>query len=280
MRSCPANGLSTRSKRRRAHRIVEEEPAAPGRYEFAHALIRETLYASLSGPRRVRLHRAIGAILEQQHARDPEPPLGELAYHFIEAAEPGAAAKAVDYSARAARRALAALAYEEAVSHFERALDALALSESADPPTHCELMLGLGESHAKASEFDQSRLAFLAAADLARTAGLGEHLARAALGLARGWVEQGTADPAVISILEEALAALPDAATALRARLLGRLAMELHFSSQPKRCVTLARQSVTLARQLRDPVDARLRAQRSPLGAARPGRGGRAARDR
>ena len=114
-------------------------------------------------------------------------------------------------------------------------------------------MLGLGESHAKASEFDRSRLVFQAAADLARTAGLGEHLARAALGLARGWVEQGTADPAVISLLEEALAALPDTATALRARLLGRLAMELHFSSQPQRCETLARQSVTLARQLRDP---------------------------
>jgi DNA-binding SARP family transcriptional activator len=235
------------------HRIVEEEPAAPGRYEFAHALIRETLYASLSGPRRVRLHRTIGAILEQQHARDPDPPLGELAYHFIAAAEPGAAAKAVDYSARAARRALTALAYEEAVSHFDRALDALALSESADPPTHCELMLGLGESNAKASEFDRSRLVFQAAADLARAAGLGEQLARAALGLARGWVEQGTADPAVISLLEEALAALPDTATALRARLLGRLAMELHFSSQPKRCEPLARQSVTLARQLRDP---------------------------
>jgi DNA-binding SARP family transcriptional activator len=235
------------------HRIVEEEPGAPGRYEFAHALIRETLYASLSGPRRVGLHRAIGAILERQHARDPDPPLGELAYHFIAAAEPGAAANAVDYSARAARRALTALAYEQAVSHFERALDALALSESADAPTQCELLLGLGESHAKASEFDQSRLAFRAAADLARTAGLGEQLARAALGLARGWVEQGTADPAVISLTEEALAGLPGSATALRARLLGRLAMELHFSSQTQRCAPLARESVKLARQLRDP---------------------------
>ena len=64
-------------------RIVEEEPGAPGRYTFAHALIRETLYASLSGPRRVALHRRIGAILEQRHAGDPEPPLGELAYHFV-----------------------------------------------------------------------------------------------------------------------------------------------------------------------------------------------------
>ena len=30
--------------------------------------------------------------------------------------------------------------------------------------------------------------------------------------------------------------------------------MELHFSSQPERCEPLARQSVTLARQLRDPA--------------------------
>ena len=52
-------------------RIVEEEAGAPGRYTFAHALIRETLYASLSGPRRVGLHRRIGAILEQQHAATP-----------------------------------------------------------------------------------------------------------------------------------------------------------------------------------------------------------------
>jgi hypothetical protein len=236
------------------HRIIEEEPGAPGRYAFAHALIRETLYASLSGPRRVRLHRRIGAILERQHSGDPDPPLGELAYHFVAAAEPGAAAKAVEFSARAARRALAALAYEEAVSHFERALEALTLSGSPGEATRCELMLGLGESHGKASEFAQSRLAFQAAAELARTAGLSEQLALAALGLARGWIEQGSADRATIALLEEALAALPESATALRARLLGRLAMELHFSHAPERCQAMARQSVALARELGDPA--------------------------
>jgi predicted ATPase len=235
-------------------RIVEEEPGAPGRYTFAHALIRETLYASLSGTRRTGLHRRIGAILEQRHAGDPEPPLGELAYHFVEAAAPGAAAKAVDYSARAAGRALAALAYEEAAGHFDRALKALELSESADDTTRCDLLLGLGESHSKASEFEQSRAAFRAAAELARSAGLGEHLARAALGLALGWIEQGSSDPAIIGLLEEALAELPESDLALRARLLGRLAMELHFSNEPERCQALARQGVALARRLGDPA--------------------------
>ena len=235
----------------RDHRIVEEEPGAPGRYEFAHALIRETLYASLSGPRRMHLHRRIGAILEQQHAGGADPQPAELAYHFIAAADPGTAAKAVHHSARAGRRALAALAYEEAVDHFDRALR---LADSSDVATRCELLLGLGEAHSKASEFDRSRQAFEAAADLARGARLGEQLARAALGLARGWIEQGTADPGTIALIEEALGALPETATALRARLLGRLAMELHFSSEPQRCRTSARQSVGLARELGDPA--------------------------
>jgi DNA-binding SARP family transcriptional activator/tetratricopeptide (TPR) repeat protein len=234
-------------------RIVEEESDAPGRYTFAHALIRETLYASLSGARRVGLHRRIGAILEQLHANDPEPPLGELAYHFVAAADRGVAAKAVDYSTRAGRRALAALAYEEAAGHFERALEALELCESVDQLTRCELLLGLGESHGKASDFDQSRAAFQTAAELARSAHLPEHLARAALGVGRGWIEQGTADPAVMALLEDALATLPRADAALRARLLGRLAMELHFSDEPERCERLARQSATLARRLGDP---------------------------
>jgi predicted ATPase/DNA-binding SARP family transcriptional activator len=233
-------------------RIVEEEAGPPGRYAFAHALIRETLYASLSGPRRVLLHRRIGAILEQRYAGDPDPPLGELAYHFVEAAEPGAAAKAVDYSARAGRRALAALAYEEAVRHFTLALEALELSRSADDAIRCDLLLGLGEAHGKASEFDRSRAAFETAAELARTAGLAEHLARAALGLGRGWIEQGTAEPAIIAVLQEALAALPETDTAVRARLLGRLAMELHFANDPERCRALARQGVELARRLGD----------------------------
>jgi predicted ATPase/DNA-binding SARP family transcriptional activator len=233
-------------------RIVEEEAGPPGRYAFAHALIRETLYASLSGPRRVLLHRRIGAILEQRYAGDPDPPLGELAYHFVEAAEPGAAAKAVDYSARAGRRALAALAYEEAVRHFTLALEALEVSRSADDATRCDLLLGLGEAYGKASEFDSSRAAFETAAELARTAGLAEHLARAALGLGRGWIEQGTAEPAIIEVLQEALAALPETDTAVRARLFGRLAMELHFANEPERCRALARQGVELARRLGD----------------------------
>ena len=115
-------------------------------------------------------------------------------------------------------------------------------------------MLGLGESHGKASEFDHSR-ARLPGRRGARADGRprGAPRRERRSGSPEVGSSRARADPAIIALLEEALAALPEAATALRARLLGRLAMELHFSNEPKRCQALARQSVTLARQLGDP---------------------------
>ena len=194
-----------------ARRIVEEEPDAPGRYSFAHALIRETLYASLSGPRRVALHRRIGAILEQRHAADHEPPLGELAYHFVEAAEPGTAAKAVDFSARAARRALAALAYEEAVATLRARAQgpgAVRVCRRRDPLRRAARPRR-GPQQGERVRPEPRRLpgGRRSGAD-GRPRGAPRAARRSAS--RRGWIEQGTADPAIIAVLEEALAALPD----------------------------------------------------------------------
>ena len=236
------------------HRIVEEEAGAPGRYTFAHALIRETLYASLSGPRRARLHRRIGAILEQLHADEPEPRLGELAYHFVAAAEPGAAAKAVDYSVRAARRALTALAYEEAVATLRprrRGAAALSLPRRGDPlRADARPRRGLQQGERVRS---QPRRLSRRCRD--RADGGPGGAARACGAWPRPGLDRaGQRRPAIIALLEEALAALPSTDTSLRARLLGRLAMELHFSDEPERCQALARQAVALARRLGDPA--------------------------
>ena len=89
--------------------LVREE--RPGRYAFAHALIRETLYDELSLTRRVRTHGAL--------AEAPGLTLAERAYHQLQADAPGAAESAL----AAAREAMDALAYEEAASLCERALE-------------------------------------------------------------------------------------------------------------------------------------------------------------
>src|SRR5439155_1097661 len=55
--------------------IRERNGAGGGIYEFNHALMRQTLYAELNTPRRVRLHRQVGEAMERVHAANLEPHL-------------------------------------------------------------------------------------------------------------------------------------------------------------------------------------------------------------
>ena len=74
--------------------VLTERAAAPGTYEFNHALIRQALYSELSTPRRVRMHQRIGEAIEAKHADRLDPHLTELAYHFFQAAPAGEAERA------------------------------------------------------------------------------------------------------------------------------------------------------------------------------------------
>jgi DNA-binding winged helix-turn-helix (wHTH) protein/tetratricopeptide (TPR) repeat protein len=105
--------------------LVVESPKASGRFEFTHALIRQTIYTELSSPRRASLHRRVAETIERQADGASGPPLAELAYHFFHAASTGTADKAIDYAARAGDRAAEGLAQEEAARLFDIALRAL-----------------------------------------------------------------------------------------------------------------------------------------------------------
>src|SRR5262249_40133084 len=52
--------------------ILVEAGDAPGRYSFAHALLRTALEHELTATRRARLHAAIGEALERRHGDDAE----------------------------------------------------------------------------------------------------------------------------------------------------------------------------------------------------------------
>lgn len=163
-----------------AARSIEEIPQAVGRYQFTHALIRETLYDEVTTTRRVRLHRRIGESLEALYGANLEPHLVRLAHHFWEAAHGGDVDKAIEHAVRAAERAIALLAYEEAARHYELGLHLLDLKEPADNATRCKLLLALGEAQRRAGQFPQARDTFFCAADLAKILGSPEDLARAA----------------------------------------------------------------------------------------------------
>lgn len=234
--------------------VIEEVPGALGRYRFAHALIRETLYEELSTARRIRIHRAIAEALEQMPAGG-EMALADIARHFFESAKGGDIDKAIVYARRAGDRAAELLAYEDAVLHYQRALQVIELKEDPDERTRIELLLQLGAAQARAGEADRARESFFDASDLARRIGAAESLAAAALGFGGGLETSevsGSVDETSVRLLQEALSALPNEDGALRARLLGRLAAASYWSAPFERRDELSSEAVEMARRLGD----------------------------
>ena len=248
--------------------ILVRDRGTAGRYRFAHALIRETIYEELGAAERATLHMRIGEALEGLHQTDPTSPLTALAHHFLEAVPAGGAEKAITYSTRAARHAEASLAYEDAAVLFEHALDVLGEAHPADAPMRCELLLARGGAQWRVGDGPRARETFRQAADLARRIGDAPLLARSALGFAGEgsrllWVRGGVVDQPRIELLEEALHRLGEGEPGLRVQLLARLAINLYWAPQPERVLALSEEALTLARHLGDPghVAAALRAR-------------------
>ncbi len=256
----PASGLDAKEllvllEEAEAARVVGAVPGGLSRWRFAHALVREVLYEGLLAARRIRLHGLVGEALEAIYAADPGSHLTELAHHLVEAA-PGSqemAAKAVQMATLAGRRALDVLAWEDAAELFERALTALELTERPGPQQRCELLLAVGEARMAASDVPAARTAYQQAGELARRIGSPEALARAGLGLGLEFTS-GIVDPAQVGLLEEALAALGEADSPQRARVLAGLARALVSTPQVERRLALSEDAVQMARRLGDPA--------------------------
>lgn len=234
--------------------LVAEVPGTADRFAFSHALIRATLYDELTAARRARLHRRVGEALEALSGANPEARIDELAHHWLAATQVADAAKAIGYARQAGDRALANLAFEEAAAHFERALAVLEPRDRGGEELRCDLLLALADAERRAGNQDY-REKVAQAVEMARALGDGERLAHAALLSARpgGFMASANAvDDGLIALYEEAIAALGEADSLLRARLLGQLAVELVYTDERERRHGLARQAVDIARRCGD----------------------------
>ncbi len=214
---------------------------------FTHALVREVVYESVGASRRAALHRAAAEVLERGAREDD---WASIAAHWLRSGDH--ADRAASASRRAGDRARSRRAFADAAGHYQRAAESLA-SIGSDASGIADTELDRADMLFRAGRSDEARTVYFTIADRARARAHPDELARAALGLGAGLsgFEVSLHDVEQVVLLEEALDALPEDATALRAAVMARLAVAGFFVERID-ARSLATESVRLARSAGD----------------------------
>jgi class 3 adenylate cyclase/tetratricopeptide (TPR) repeat protein len=244
--------LMTAARESIAERLVTD--LDDGRYSFAHALVRDTLYEELSPARRSALHERTGLAIEELCGADPSERLGELANHFLAAAPRGDLAKAIDYAQRAGAQDMEQLAYEDAVDVYGRALEVLELMDEPDEALRCSLLLSLGGAEAKSARVADAREAFERAAESARRLDDSDSLVGAAIGIAM-MSDAGRLDEKLLALLDEALERIGPERSARRAALLSAKSAEMYWvDNDLTESTMLVDEAIAIAREVDAPA--------------------------
>ncbi|HWB73328.1 MAG TPA: AAA family ATPase, partial [Nannocystaceae bacterium] len=221
-------------------------PAAPGELAFAHVLLRDASYARLGHDARARLHARTAEVLAARGASS-----SIVAHHLLEAGSVIAAGVVAAGVIAAAQAAMHRHDADSALASIERARPRLG---ELDDATRLELELVTADAEMRAGRLAEGRARSSACAERAGARNDASALARAALtyGLE---LMSGALDPEMVRLLEQARAALPNAASTLRARVLARLGAAKTPPRSPEEAqesVALAREAITMARTLGD----------------------------
>lgn len=243
-----------------AEGILQEVGAA--RLRFTHPLLREVAYAALSRQERARLHRAAFEWLDAQGPDLSVSRLSELTQHAVEAAAVGLAPQAVHWSTRSAEQAHRAAAYAVALQHWDRALACLELAPESPPSERLALELRRAEARrATGANVIELNAQFLQLAERAQLLGEPVLFARAAL----AYIGQSdlrfspallpvSVDGSAVSLVERALAGLPETPSELRVLLHCSLMYLLIASTDRARRERLAAVALAEARALDMPA--------------------------
>lgn len=229
-------------------RLVHGAPdtAEEDRFIFAHELIRQTLVAGCSAPRRRRLHARAAKALEARYSTGLDEHAAAVAHHLQQA---GAAADRVfPYLVRAGRWALTGAAFEDALRHYEAAA---ALAGAADAAERAELLLQLGMARRSAGHWDTAidawRLSLEAYEEIGDEEAIGRGCLAASYNLA--WAARwGDAT----EMAQRGLRALGERGSGDRSRLLGMAGAAAGYGGDHEASKRLIDEALSLAERLDD----------------------------
>ncbi len=148
------------------HELILLRTEQPERqYEFRHILTQQTVYNSLLIRRREHLHHQIGVAIEDLYVSRLDEQVERLAFHFTESKD---AARGLPYLIRAAERAAARFANEEALEYYHTALN-LTGQANATAEQRIRILSGLGDAENFVGDYEGASASLRNAVELART---------------------------------------------------------------------------------------------------------------
>jgi serine/threonine protein kinase/tetratricopeptide (TPR) repeat protein len=231
-----------------ARLIVPTGGGREARYEFSHALVRQTLLSGLSVPRLQRQHLAVADAMERVYGARAEEHAVELASQLFEAGSAAAPERTRRYLRLAGEQALRAAAPEEALGLFEKAL---ALDEGSTPRERAEVLYYRGLAQRTLGRWEEATRDWNETLPVLEAAGAVDLVTRICRDLAHKlvWENQTTAAKQTVA---RGLRAARETATAGRCRLLSILGYAHSLSTEFAESEEMNDRAMALARQLGD----------------------------
>ncbi|MEA2614788.1 MAG: hypothetical protein QOE72_571 [Chloroflexota bacterium] len=230
----------------RARLIVPGDDVRSAGYRFAHELIRQTLVAEVSLPRRQRLHLRVAEAMLRIEAGGVRLQAAEIAHHLLHAGALADRRTTIHYLALAADRANAAAAFEEALHHVRTALDLL---PDGDRSGRAPLLEKLAQALHSVGRWDEALDAWREASAVHAESGDVEAVGRVCAHMASQLNLSGR-NAESLRVASHGLDALSEGSSPWRVRLLALRGSCLSQSGDHEAGVTLTSQAVDLAEEL------------------------------
>ena len=247
-RACGQNGEAVLTAIEAAETAGLAFPASgprSDRYEFSHALVRQTLLDALSAPRRQRLHLALADAMEAVRG-DGNRYTADIARHLYDAgplADPGRSRR---FLFEAGRAAFAAAAADEALEAYDRALG---LDDGLADEDRAHMLYHRGVAWRALNRWDDAARNWLEALPVFERLGDGEIVARICWDLAY-WHAWANRMAEAEALCHRGLAAVGEEPSVARCQLLAAFAMCAGERTEYATWETYIEQAIAMAEQL------------------------------
>jgi tetratricopeptide (TPR) repeat protein len=235
-----------------------EGPERP--FTFAHEIVRQTLLAGISTPRRQHLHAGVADAIERLYPDTVKERAGDIADHLLKAGSFADDGRLVRWLTLAGKRALEAAAFEEARRSFQ---SALSYQGAVDPRERAGLLASFAMAELSLEQWDAALGSLREVLEIYTKLDDREMIGRSFTELTDAFIWVGRFQEAV-ETARRGLAYLETDVSPSRGRLLAALGQALAASSGYEAATEGLREALNIASQLSDPkLEARVLGARS-----------------